>query len=77
AFTLPFVPEHQGLRPTDIVGLVVICCGLGVYRFLADYMKSRDANKERANSASAKEPLLRLVNDVDRVISITGEDEPA
>lgn len=35
AFTLPFVPESQALRPTDIVGLVVICSGLGCYRFAA------------------------------------------
>ena len=75
AFTLPFVPEHQGLRSTDIIGLVVICAGLGVYRFLADYMKSREEARERVNSASAKEPLLNLVNDVDRVISVTGEDQ--
>mmetsp|Transcript_6269 Transcript_6269/g.13291 ORF Transcript_6269/g.13291 Transcript_6269/m.13291 type:complete len:428 (-) Transcript_6269:140-1423(-) len=75
AFTLPFVPEHSGLRPTDIVGLVVICAGLGVYRFLSDYIKSRETARDRADSASAKEPLLDLVNDVDRVISVTGEDE--
>jgi hypothetical protein len=75
AFTLPFVPEHSGLKPTDIVGLVVICTGLGVYRFLADYMKSREEARGRVESASAKEPLLDLVNDVDRVISVTGEDE--
>jgi hypothetical protein len=35
AFTLPFVPQSQSLRPTDIVGLVVICFGLGCYRFAA------------------------------------------
>jgi len=32
-FTLPFVPENSPLRVTDIVGLVVICFGLGCYRF--------------------------------------------
>jgi drug/metabolite transporter (DMT)-like permease len=36
AFTLPFVPEHSNLRSTDIVGLVIICLGLGCYRFAAD-----------------------------------------
>jgi drug/metabolite transporter (DMT)-like permease len=35
AFTLPFVPEHQALEPTDIIGLVLICLGLGCYRFAA------------------------------------------
>lgn len=35
AFTLPFVPSNQPLLPTDIVGLVVICIGLGCYRFAA------------------------------------------
>ncbi len=34
-FTLPFVPEHSVLRATDIVGLVLICGGLGTYRFAA------------------------------------------
>ena len=38
-------------------------------------MKSREEARERVNSASAKEPLLNLVNDVDRVISVTGEDQ--
>jgi len=33
AFTLPFVPGHQPLRPTDIIGLVVIMAGLICYRF--------------------------------------------
>jgi hypothetical protein len=32
-FTLPFVPQHGPLRSTDIIGLVVICFGLGCYRF--------------------------------------------
>ncbi len=35
-FTLPFVPQSGPLRPTDIIGLVVICFGLGCYRFAAD-----------------------------------------
>ena len=35
AFTLPFVPEHQPLAPTDIIGLVVIMAGLICYRFAA------------------------------------------
>jgi hypothetical protein len=35
AFTLPFIPESQTLKPTDIIGLIVICSGLGCYRFAA------------------------------------------
>lgn len=35
AFTIPGVPQRQTLKPTDIVGLVVICAGLGCYRFAA------------------------------------------
>jgi len=33
AFSLKFVPGHQKMKPTDIVGLVVIMGGLIVYRF--------------------------------------------
>jgi hypothetical protein len=73
AFTLPFVPEHQGLRVTDIIGLVVICGGLLVYRFAADAMKKWREGRERYQSLSDKEPLLDLVNDADRVISQTEE----
>eukprot|EP01031_Cornospumella_fuschlensis_P033119 gene33119-40062_t len=39
AFTLPFMPQSQTLRPTDIVGLVVICAGLGCYRFAAQLIE--------------------------------------
>lgn len=35
AFTLPFVPSNKELANTDIIGLVVICLGLGIYRFAA------------------------------------------
>jgi len=34
-FTLPFVPEKQPLQATDIIGLILICGGLGCYRFAA------------------------------------------
>jgi hypothetical protein len=73
AFTLPFVPEHQGLRATDIIGLVVICGGLVVYRFAADVVKKWREGRERFQSLSDKEPLLDLVNDADRVINLTEE----
>jgi hypothetical protein len=56
AFTLPFVPEHQGLRVTDIIGLVVICGGLIVYRFAADFAKKYYSDKNE----DVKEPLLDL-----------------
>lgn len=56
AFTLPFVPEHQGLRVTDIIGLVVICGGLVVYRFAADLIK-KYVEKE---DDSHKQPLLDI-----------------
>jgi hypothetical protein len=34
AFTLP-IPGHTDLQVTDIVGLIIICLGLGIYRFAA------------------------------------------
>lgn len=36
AFTLPFVPSHTSLKFTDILGLVIICSGLGCFRFGRD-----------------------------------------
>ena len=39
AFTLPFVPGHAPLQVTDILGLVIICVGLGISRFAADLYK--------------------------------------
>lgn len=33
AFTLPFVPDHKPLKVTDIIGLIIICFGLFLYRF--------------------------------------------
>lgn len=45
-FTLPFVPSNQPLRPTDIVGLVVICTGLGCYRFAAKIMEKYYPSKK-------------------------------
>jgi len=49
AFTLNFVPGHQPLKPTDIVGLVVIMTGLILYRFwgvFADLYKKHIAGRE-------------------------------
>jgi len=46
AFTLPFVPGHQPLQVTDILGLIIICIGLGCYRFAsglyAKYFPEKD-----------------------------------
>lgn len=39
AFTLPFVPENGPLRSTDIIGLIIICFGLGCYRFADGLIK--------------------------------------
>ena len=58
---------------TDIIGLVVICGGLIVYRFAAEAIKKWQEGRERYQSLSDKEPLLDLVNDADRVISMTEE----
>ena len=74
AFTLPFVPENAPLRVTDIIGLVVIVSGLGIYRFLADYLKSREEQQERTESDAAKEPLLNLLSDVGNIIVETQEE---
>jgi len=38
AFTLPFIPGRTSLQVTDIIGLVVICGGLGIYRFAAKFI---------------------------------------
>ena len=35
AFSLDFIPNHQPMKPMDIVGLVIIMSGLVVYRFTA------------------------------------------
>jgi hypothetical protein len=35
AFSLNFIPNHQPMKPMDIVGLVIIMSGLVVYRFTA------------------------------------------
>jgi hypothetical protein len=76
AFTLPFVPENAPLRVTDIIGLVVIVSGLGIYRFLADYIKSREENASgRSESAASKEPLLSLLSDAGNIIGETQEQD--
>jgi drug/metabolite transporter (DMT)-like permease len=46
AFTLDFMPQHSSLLPTDIIGLVVICVGLGCYRFLYDALIAQGCEKK-------------------------------
>lgn len=56
AFTLPFVPEHQSLKATDIIGLILICSGLGCYRFAAsiyhDYYGDHSTGPQRLLNAA-------------------------
>lgn len=56
AFTLPFMPEHEPLRATDIIGLVLICFGLGCYRFAAglyhEYYGDHSTGPQRLMSAA-------------------------
>lgn len=53
AFTLPFVPQHAALRVTDILGLVIICLGLGTYRFAADLYTRYVSKKTNASGSDA------------------------
>lgn len=48
AFTLPFIPQRQTLRVTDIAGLIIICLGLGIFRFAHDiYLKYYPKEEEQ------------------------------
>jgi hypothetical protein len=63
AFTLDFVPGHQPLRVTDIIGLIIICCGLGCYRFMAKIMEKYFGQKpemvmERVPSSEKRSMLV-------------------
>lgn len=59
AFTLPFMPQSQTLRPTDIVGLVVICAGLGCYRFAAQFIESYYGKNDKARLLSDDDEARR------------------
>lgn len=74
AFTLNFIPEHAPLRITDIIGLIVICLGLCMYRFAQDMWAKYQAGKngERQSDAS-KKPLLDLLLDAEDIIDSTTE----
>jgi hypothetical protein len=64
AFTLPFVPQHSSLKVTDIIGLIVICLGLGCYRFAAKIAeKYFDKNPVKAyrNSEEKKDVFANLL----------------
>ena len=58
AFTLPFMPEHTTLRPTDIIGLIIIVGGLVCYRFAADLWAKYHPAEEGVDT---KRPLLDAV----------------
>lgn len=58
AFTLPFVPQHQPLRVTDIIGLVVICGGLGCYRFAAKFVESCTKNRPYSKDGEEKKDVF-------------------
>lgn len=70
AFTLPSMPERQSLAVTDIVGLIVICSGLGIYRFAHDAYLKYKANQEVARDS--KDHLKALLSDADDIIESTG-----
>lgn len=61
-FTLPFIPERQTLQVTDIVGLIVICSGLGCYRFAAKLAEQYFGKEET-------DPLLRDEDKKETLIS--------
>lgn len=72
AFTLDFMPQAQTLAATDIVGLVVICLGLGCYRFLFDFLISRgweEKPMEDSEESDLKNPILPEGEDDGQVIS--------
>jgi len=47
AFSLKFVPGHRKMRPTDIVGLVVIMTGLCIYRFWGQIWSAIENRKKK------------------------------
>ena len=59
AFTLDFMPQSQTLHATDIVGLVVICTGLGIYRFLFDFLVKKGWEVDAsADEGDVKSPMF-------------------
>lgn len=76
AFTLDFIPEHAPLQITDIIGLIVICMGLCIYRFAQDmWLKYQNDNdgESRTVSDGTKKPLLDLLLDAEDIIDSTTE----
>lgn len=68
AFTLPFVPGHAALQVTDIIGLVIICFGLGCYRFANGFYESYFKTKPEQSvqfDSDSKSGLLQHVSDLD------------
>ena len=46
SFTFHFMPGHQPLRATDVIGLLLIVVGLVAYRFLEDIMSFAQKRKK-------------------------------
>ena len=70
------MPEHAPLKITDIFGLIIICLGLGCYRFAHDawikYAGGMDAERRLShNSDGSKKPLLDLLIDAENIIDST------
>jgi hypothetical protein len=57
AFSLHFIPNHQPMKPMDIVGLVIIMSGLLVYRFTAQLYSMYE--KLIGKSISKEEEAIR------------------
>eukprot|EP00163_Fabomonas_tropica_P008843 TRINITY_DN18603_c0_g1_i1.p1 TRINITY_DN18603_c0_g1~~TRINITY_DN18603_c0_g1_i1.p1 ORF type:complete len:461 (+),score=125.04 TRINITY_DN18603_c0_g1_i1:349-1731(+) len=62
AFAIPGIPFYNKLRPTDIVGLVVIMCGLLLYRFY-DMVRKLITGKTDDEPATPHKKMLYLKGD--------------
>lgn len=58
AFTIPIVPSSSPLKVTDIVGLIVICFGLGCYRFAATVVDQFLCKGRRRSSYQDEEKVV-------------------
>jgi hypothetical protein len=70
------MPEHAPLKITDIFGLIIICLGLGCYRFAHDawikYVGGMESERRSShNSDGSKKPLLDLLIDAENIIDST------
>jgi len=72
AFTLPFIPGRTSLQITDIIGLIVICSGLGIYRFAAKFIDAY-FNKRKFSQVPQNEDEAK-VNLFTTLLPVTEED---